>query len=169
LAASETFEALVPGLQGAVWTLGAVPAVNRHNNLSAATHELKRSGGRQLTERFRGVLDHYGVRSSRIQPGEAHENGHVEQAHFRTKTAIEQALLLRGHADFLDEASYEAFVREVIERKRNRRRRADSPRSARTCARCLLRRCQITRRSPVSCGAGAQSAWATGRIRCHRD
>ena len=119
LAASETFEALVAGLQGALWTLGAVPAVIRHDNLSAATHELKRSGGRQLTERFRGVLDHYGLRSSRIQPGEAHENGVVEQAHFRTKTAVEQALLLRGHADFVDEATYEAFVREVIDRKRN--------------------------------------------------
>jgi len=119
LAASETFEALVAGLQGAVWTLGAVPSVIRHDNLSAATHELKRSGGRQLTERFRGVLDHYGLRSSRIHPGEAHENGVVEQAHFRTKTAVEQALLLRGHADFVDEASYETFVRDVIERKRN--------------------------------------------------
>ena len=53
LAASETFEALVAGLQGAVWTLGAVPSVIRHDNLSAATHELKRSVGRQLTERFR--------------------------------------------------------------------------------------------------------------------
>jgi hypothetical protein len=42
LAVSETFEALVAGLQGAVWTLGAVPAVIRHDNLSAATHELKR-------------------------------------------------------------------------------------------------------------------------------
>ncbi|MCA1649549.1 MAG: IS21 family transposase [Acidobacteria bacterium] len=119
LAASETFEALVAGLQGAVWALGAVPAVIRHDNLSAATHELKRSGGRQLTERFRGVLDHYGLRSSRISPGEAHENGVAEQAHFRTKTAVEQALLLRGHGDFVDEATYEAFVREVIERKRN--------------------------------------------------
>jgi hypothetical protein len=119
LAASETFEALVAGLQGAMWTLGAVPDVIRHDNLSAATHELKRSGGRQLTERFRGVLDHYGLRSSRIQSGEAHENGVVEQAHFRTKTAVEQALLLRGHADFVDEGTYEAFVREVIERKRN--------------------------------------------------
>ena len=91
----------------------------RHDNLSAATHELKHSGGRQLTERFRGVLDHYGLRSSRIQPGEAHENGVVEQAHYRTKTAVAQALLLRGHADFGDEATYEDFVREVIERKRN--------------------------------------------------
>jgi hypothetical protein len=103
-----------------VWTLGAVPSVIRHDNLSAATHELRRSGGRQLTDRFRGVLDHYGLRSSRIHPGEAHENGVVEQAHFRTKTAVEQALLLRGHTDFVDEASYETFVRDVIERKRNR-------------------------------------------------
>ena len=66
LALSETFEALVAGLQGALWMLGAVPAVLRHDNLSAATHELKRSGGRQLTARFQQVLD---LRSSRIQPG----------------------------------------------------------------------------------------------------
>ena len=90
-------------LQGALWTLGAVPAVLRHDNLSAATHELRRSGGRQLTVRFRQVLDHYGLRSSRIQPGKPHENGVAEQAHFRTATAIEQALLLRGERDFVDE------------------------------------------------------------------
>jgi hypothetical protein len=74
------------------------------------------------------VLDHYGLRSSRIQPTQAHENGVVEQSHHRTKTAVEQALLLRGSRDFADEAAYVAFVREVIERKRNQaaaRRLAD--------------------------------------------
>lgn len=124
LAPSESFEALVSGVQGALWTLGAAPQVVRHDNLSAATHELKRSGGRQLTTRFRGVLDHYGLTSSRIQPRQAHENGVVEQAHHRTKSAIEQALLLRGSRDFRDEATYTAFVREVIERKRNTPARA---------------------------------------------
>jgi hypothetical protein len=119
LAPSESFEALVSGLQGALWTLGAAPAIVRHDNLSAATHELKRSGGRQLTTRFRGVLDHYGLRSSRIQPRQAHENGVVEQAHFRTKSAVAQALLLRGSRDFRDEEAYSTFVREVIEAKRN--------------------------------------------------
>ena len=79
LALSETFEALVAGVQGALWTLGAVPGVLRHDNLSAATHELRRSGGRQLTVRFRQVLDHYGLRSSRIQPGKPHENGRVRR------------------------------------------------------------------------------------------
>ena len=119
LALSETFEALVAGLQDALWTLEAVPAVLRHDNLSAATHELRRSGGRQLTVRFRQVLDHYGLRSSRIQPGKPHENGVAEQAHFRTKTAVEQALLLRGDRDFIDEAAYLRFVRAVVDEARN--------------------------------------------------
>ena len=121
LALSETFEALVSGLQGALWTLGAVPAVLRHDNLSAATHELRRSGGRQLTVRFRQVLEHYGLRSSRIQPGKPHENGVAEQCHFRTKTAIGQALLLRGSRDFDDESAYLEFVRAVVDRERNAR------------------------------------------------
>jgi hypothetical protein len=119
LAPSESFEALVSGLQGTLWTLGAVPAIVRHDNLSAATHELRRTGGRQLNARFRAVLEHYGLQSSRIRPYHAHENGVVEQAHHRIKTGVEQALLLRGHREFVDEAAYTAFVRAVIERKRN--------------------------------------------------
>ena len=51
VAFGETFEALVAGVQGALWALGGVPAVLRSDNLSAATHELKRSGGRDLTVR----------------------------------------------------------------------------------------------------------------------
>ena len=69
--------------------------------------------------RFEQVLDHYGLRSSRIQPGKPHENGVAEQSHFRTKTAIAQALLLRGHTDFVDESAYLAFVRAVVEQERN--------------------------------------------------
>ena len=91
----------------------------RHDNLSAATHELKRSGGRQLTVRFQQVLDHYGLRSSRIQPGKPHENGVAEQSHYRTKTAVEQALLLRGERDFVDESGYLGFARAVVDEARN--------------------------------------------------
>ena len=36
------------GVQGALWELGGVPDVLRSDNLSAATHELERSGGRDL-------------------------------------------------------------------------------------------------------------------------
>jgi len=61
LAFGETFEALQKGLQGALWNQGAVPQVVRSDNLSAATHELKRSGGRALTERFARLLGYYGL------------------------------------------------------------------------------------------------------------
>jgi hypothetical protein len=120
LAFGETFEALVAGLQGALWALGAVPAVLRSDNLSAATHELKRSSGRDLTVRFGAVLDHYGLKSSRITPGHAHENGVVEQANGRVKALLAQALLLRGHADFDDQVAYEQFVQDVVDVWRNR-------------------------------------------------
>ncbi len=119
VALGETFEALTAGVQGAVWALGGVPAVLRSDHLSAATHELKRSSGRDLTTRFRAVLEHYGLRSSRITPGRAHENGVAEQAHRRLKALVAQALVLRGHADFGTVLTYEAFVRAVVDRWRN--------------------------------------------------
>ncbi|HZL21317.1 MAG TPA: IS21 family transposase [Polyangia bacterium] len=120
IAFGETFEALAAGVQGALWALGGVPDVLRSDNLSAATHELKASSGRDLTPRFRAVLEHYGLRSSRITPGRAHENGIAEQAHRRLKSLIAQALLVRGHAGFEDIAAYDAFVQEVVAYWRNR-------------------------------------------------
>jgi hypothetical protein len=120
LAFGETFEALVAGVQGALWELGGVTEVLRSDNLSAATHELRQSAGRALNDRFRAVLDHYGMISTRIRPGESHENGVVEQAHHRTKTAIGQALIVRGSSDFTSLDSYLQFVREVVDRNFNR-------------------------------------------------
>src|SRR5215213_1807733 len=120
VAFGETFEALVAGVQGALWTLGGAPTVLRSDNLSAATHELKASRGRDLTPRFRAVLEHYGIQSSRITPGRAHENGVAEQAHRRVKALVAQALLVRGHAAFDDLAAYEAFLQEVVAYWRNR-------------------------------------------------
>jgi hypothetical protein len=112
LAFGETFEALVSSLQGALWELGGVPAVVRSDNLSAATHELPR-GGRELNRRFKAVLDHYGVRSTRIEPGKSHQNGVVEKANDRLKTALDQALIVRGSRDFSSVEAYLAFVEQV--------------------------------------------------------
>jgi len=114
VAFGETFEALVAGVQGALWALEGVPTVLRSDNLSAATHELRQTGGRTLTKRFRAVLDHYDLRSTRINSGESHENGVVEQRNFRTKSALAQALLVRGSCDFLTEDDYRVFVAGVI-------------------------------------------------------
>jgi hypothetical protein len=116
LAFGETFEALVAGLQGALWQLGGVPEVVRHDNLSAATHELRRSGGRALTRRFGDVLDHYGLRSTRINPGQSHENGVVERGNGLLKSALRQALIVRGSRDFTSVDEYLVFVRQVADR-----------------------------------------------------
>ena len=100
VAAGETFLALKQGLQNALWALGGVPEVVRSDNTSAATHEMKRSRGRALNANYAALLDHYGVRSTRINPGKSHENGVAEHAHYRLKDALDQALILRGSRDF---------------------------------------------------------------------
>jgi hypothetical protein len=113
VAYSETFEAMVHGLQGATWELAGVPAVWRSDNLSAATHQLP-GGGRELTRRYQAVVDHYGVESTRIEPGKSNQNGIVEKGNHLLKRRIEQALVRRGSRDFESVAEYEAFVREIV-------------------------------------------------------
>jgi hypothetical protein len=50
-----------------------------------------------------------------------HENGVAEQAHYRLKSAIAQALILRGSRDFPTAEAYLAFVRDEVVERRNRR------------------------------------------------
>jgi hypothetical protein len=114
LAYGETYEAMLHGLQEALWELPGVPEVFRSDNLSAATHEL-RGGGRDLTRRYREFLEHYGARSTRIRPGKSHENGVAEKAHDTLKTKLDQALRLRGSRDFESVEAYMQFVRQVVD------------------------------------------------------
>lgn len=117
---SESYETLIGGFQRAVAELGRVPHKHRTDNLSAATHDLK-DGGRAFNERYLGAMAHYGVEADRNTPGRAHENGSVEQAHYRFKRAVEQALLMRGTREFADRAGYEAFLREIFAARNKRR------------------------------------------------
>jgi hypothetical protein len=73
LAFSETFEALVSSVQGALWELGGAPTVLRSDNLSAATHALP-AGGRELNRRSKRFWTNYNVRSTRIEPGKSNQN-----------------------------------------------------------------------------------------------
>jgi hypothetical protein len=113
LAFSETFEAMLHGLQAAMFALGGVPRVWRSDNLTAATHQLP-GGGRELNRRYKAVLDHFGAASTRIEPGESHQNGVAEKSHDVLKSALRQALVLRGSRDFASEAAYEAFVGDIV-------------------------------------------------------
>ncbi|HEY0340592.1 MAG TPA: IS21 family transposase [Steroidobacteraceae bacterium] len=110
---SESFESLSAGVQNALWRLGGVPLEHRTDNLSAATHELSESRGRDFTERYRELIDHYGLRASRNFPGNAHENGDVESANGHLKTAID--LRLRGSRAFVSRDAYEGFLEVCIQ------------------------------------------------------
>ena len=117
VATGETFLALQQGLQAALWTLGGLPQVVRSDNTSAATHEMRRSRGRALNDAYQALLDHYGLRSTRINPGQSHENGIAEQGHYRLKDAIDQALILRGSCDFHTADDYALFVVMMVHRR----------------------------------------------------
>ena len=119
LAFSETFEALLRGLQNALFELGGVPSRLRMDNMSAATHELRATNGRTLTTRFQQVVKHFDVDASRIQPGESHENGVVERGHDVLKSKLEQALRLRGSRDFPSVDAYVGFVQHIVARDLN--------------------------------------------------
>ena len=126
----ESFVALSGGCQNALWLLGAVPQEHRTDSLSAAYHNLDRAAADDLTRRYQEFCDHYGMRPTRNNRGQAHENGSVESAHGHLKRAIEQALLLRGSRDFDDLAAYRAFIAEIVSRHNARHRaRIDAERA----------------------------------------
>jgi hypothetical protein len=110
----ESFIALSAGLQGALWHLGGVPEEHRTDSLSAAFNNLAEE--QELTERYKDLCRHYGMRASRCNPGQSHENGSIESRNDSLKTALDQALRLRGSRCFDDRPSYEAFVDEIVQR-----------------------------------------------------
>lgn len=112
----ETTEALIDGFQQGFRELGGVTKRVCHDSLSAATCELKRSGGRDFTPRFKGLLAHYGLEGRRVNVGQANENGVVEKGHDVLKTALEQALILRGSKDFDAIDCYWQFVLSIKDR-----------------------------------------------------
>jgi transposase InsO family protein len=122
----ESFVALAEGLQNALWALGGVPQEHRSDSLSAAFCNLDRDAQEDLTQRYQGLMRHYGMTPSRNNPGVAHENGSIESPHGHLKKALEDALLLRGSRDFDDLDSYRRFVDEIVGRQNaNNRKRIE--------------------------------------------
>jgi len=114
----ESFAALAQGLQNALWALGGVPEEHRTDSLSAAFNNLAEQ--EELTRRYADLCRHYGMRASRNNLGQSHENGGIESRQGSLKGALEQALLLRGHRDFPDRADYQRFVAETVARLNRR-------------------------------------------------
>ena len=109
---SESYESLSEGMQNALWELGGVPKKHRTDRLSAAVHQ--GCNPEEFTQRYRELLSHYGIQGEKIRAGEAHENGDIEQRHHRFKSAVEQALMLRGSGDFGRQVDYEQFLKALF-------------------------------------------------------
>jgi hypothetical protein len=132
---SESYESLSAGLQNALWELGGVPVAHQSDRLSAAVNNY--FNPEAFTQRYQALLRHYDLQGRKIQAGQAHENGDIEQRHHRFKRALEQALLLRSHRDFDSRAEYEAFLQKLFKQlNRGRQER-------------LREELQVLRRLPV--------------------
>src|SRR6266849_7660818 len=118
---SETFEALAEGLEKALWQIGGVPHQHRTDHLSAAVRRLDKQGTEDWTKRYHALMAHYGMLPTWNNLHVAHENGDVEQSHFRFKEAVDQALRVRASRDFLSRAAYDRFLQDLI-RNRNLKR-----------------------------------------------
>jgi len=111
---SESFESLCEGFQNAIWELGKVPQRHRTDRMSTAVNNMANPA--EFTDRYEALLRYYGVVGEKIQAGEAHENGDIEQRHYRFKRAVEQELMLRGSRDFASGVEYSQFLHHLFGR-----------------------------------------------------
>lgn len=159
---SESFEALAEGIEQGLWELGGVPLTHRTDHLGAALRPLSAPGRQEFRERYLALLAHYGMEASANTAGEAHQNGDVEQGHFRFKEAVDQATPRgtrcaavgtsptgRATTSSCSRSSGVATRRAACASRRNRRR----------CGRC--RCCRSPRRASSACGSAASA-----RSRC---
>ena len=116
----ESYVALAAGLQNALWLLGGAPREHRSDSLSAAFRNLDAEAKTDLTDRYQALCAHDGMTPTRNNRGIAHENGAIESAHGHLKSAIRDALLLRGTAAFPDLEDYRRFIAEIVGRQNRR-------------------------------------------------
>jgi hypothetical protein len=114
---SESFEALAEGIESCLWQVGGTPAMHRTDNLSAAVVKIATAGERVYTDRYLTLMAHYQMRPTTNQPRVPHENGDVEQSHYRFKDVVDQALRLRGSRDFADRAAYTRWLQDLVRRR----------------------------------------------------
>jgi hypothetical protein len=118
---SECFESLSEGLQRALWELGGVTEFHQTDCMTTAVNQ--DGNPEEYTKRYMALMDHYRLKPMRINPGEAHENGDVEQSHYRFKKATDQELMLRGSRDFGSREEYERLLRNIFAQRNSGRKK----------------------------------------------
>lgn len=91
------------GLQAALWALGALPEEHRIDSLSAAFNNLAEL--EELTRRYQDLCRHYGLRTTRCNPGQPNENGSIESRNDSLHTALDQDMHPRGGAPLMSAAT----------------------------------------------------------------
>ncbi|MCD6399145.1 MAG: IS21 family transposase [Candidatus Aenigmarchaeota archaeon] len=112
---SESLESLSEGLQKALWKLGGVPLKHRTDKLSAAVN--KDCSRNELTDNYKALLNHYGIKGVHTNPNSGHENGDAEQSHNRLKKEIAQTLMMRGSKNFKSRNDYEEFLNNLMAKR----------------------------------------------------
>lgn len=112
----ESYAALSEGLQQALHKAGGCPREHRSDSLSAAFNNRQNV----WTGNYDALCAHYGMRPSRNNPGQSHENGAIECANGSFKRRLSQALKLRGSRSFGSAADYQRFLDTVVERLNRR-------------------------------------------------
>lgn len=110
---SENYDSLSEGFQNALWKLGGVPKRHRTDRLTAAIH--KECNKKKFTDRYKALLNYYKIEGESTQARSPHENGDVEQRHYRLKTAVDQSLMIRGSRNFLSIEEYKLFLNKLFD------------------------------------------------------
>ena len=149
---SESFESLSEGMQNALWELGGIPERHRTDKLSAAVH--KECNADEFTQRYQALLNHYGMQGESIGTGKPNENGDVEVSHRWFKTAIDQALMLRGSREFESRDEYKVFLKKIFnQRNMNRKQRFEE--ELKKLRELPLRRLDDCKEITVTVGSGS--------------
>ena len=93
--------------------MGGVPRRHRTDRLRAAVNNP--SDLKEFTARYQGLMNHYALQMEKIQPRQANENGDVESSHNHFKTAVDQALMMRGSRDFERIEAYVEFLDSIVD------------------------------------------------------
>ena len=94
---------------------------HRTDRLSAAVNNP--SDSQEFTARYQGLMRHYDLAKEKTQARHGNENGDVESSHRHFKTAVDQALMMRGSRDFADIPSYVAYLNEIVEGRNSGRKK----------------------------------------------
>lgn len=121
LVPSESYEALITGVQVAFTAWGGCPAELWHDHMSAAIHNLKAEERYEINQRYQQRLEYYGVTARFIEVAKPNQNGCVERSHGVLKSLLKQALKLRRNSDFHTVEDFVAFVDRMVERLNRKR------------------------------------------------